>query len=228
MIDPIISIRGLRKIFRVGQVNVEALRGVDLDVPKGEFLSVVGPSGSGKSTLFHIVGALTPPTGGTVRIAGKDLSHLSDAERTKLRQTTVGFVFQKFNLLPTLTARDNIAVARSIAGTSVVRNSADEAEFANVLDLLGISQRLGHKPNALSGGEQQRVALARAIVNKPAILLADEPTGNLDTKNSDAVLHLLRDINRRLGQTILMITHNPEAAAFGDRTVHMRDGQIAD
>jgi len=227
MTDPIISIRGLRKVFRVGHVNVEALRGVDLDVPTGEFLSVVGPSGSGKSTLFYIVGALTPPTAGTVRIAGKDLSHLSDTNRTKLRQTTVGFVFQKFNLLPTLTARDNIAVARSIAGNAVVRNSGDETEFANILDLLGISQRLDHKPNALSGGEQQRVAVARAIVNKPAILLADEPTGNLDTKNSDAVLHLLRDINRRLGQTILMITHNPEAAAFGDRTVHMRDGQIA-
>ena len=224
---PIITIRGLRKVFRVGQVDVEALRGVDLDVPRGEFLSVVGPSGSGKSTLFHIVGALTPPTSGSVHIAGKDLSALSDAERTKLRQTTVGFVFQKFNLLPTLTAQDNIAVARALAGKSVVHTAADEAEFANILQLLGISHRLHHKPNALSGGEQQRVALARALVNKPAILLADEPTGNLDSKNSDAVLHLLRDVNRRLGQTILMITHNPEAAAFGDRTVLMRDGQIA-
>jgi len=224
---PIIAIRGLRKVFRVGQVDVEALRGVDLDVPRGEFLSVVGPSGSGKSTLFHIVGALTPPTSGSVHIAGKDLSSLTDAERTKLRQTTVGFVFQKFNLLPTLTAQDNIAVARALAGKSVVHTAADEAEFANILQLLGISHRLHHKPNALSGGEQQRVALARALVNKPAILLADEPTGNLDSKNSDAVLHLLRDVNRRLGQTILMITHNPEAAAFGDRTVLMRDGQIA-
>lgn len=224
---PIITIRGLRKVFRVGQVDVEALRGVDLDVPRGEFLSVVGPSGSGKSTLFHIVGALTPPTSGSVHIAGKDLSALSDAERTKLRQTTVGFVFQKFNLLPTLTAQDNIAVARALAAKSVVHTAADEAEFANILQLLGISHRLHHKPNALSGGEQQRVALARALVNKPAILLADEPTGNLDSKNSDAVLHLLRDVNRRLGQTILMITHNPEAAAFGDRTVLMRDGQIA-
>jgi len=226
MTEPIISTRGLRKVFRVGQVDVEALRGVDLDVPAGEFLSVVGPSGSGKSTLFHIVGALTPPTAGTVHIAGKDLSSLNDGDRTKLRHTTVGFVFQKFNLLPTLTASDNIAVARSLAGNSVVRTASDEAEFANILQLLGISHRLHHKPNALSGGEQQRVALARALVNKPAILLADEPTGNLDSKNSDAVLSLLRDVNRRLGQTILMITHNPEAAAFGDRTVHMRDGRI--
>jgi len=226
MTEPIISTRELRKVFRVGQVDVEALRGVDLDVPAGEFLSIVGPSGSGKSTLFHIVGALTPPSAGTVHIAGKDLSSLNDGERTKLRQTTVGFVFQKFNLLPTLTANDNIAVARSLAGNSVVRTASDDAEFANILELLGISHRLHHKPNALSGGEQQRVALARALVNKPAILLADEPTGNLDSKNSDAVLSLLRDVNRRLGQTILMITHNPEAAAFGDRTVHMRDGRI--
>ena len=226
MTEPIISIRGLRKVFRVGQVDVEALRGVDLDVPAGEFLSVVGPSGSGKSTLFHIVGALTPPSGGSVHIAGKDLSYLNDSGRTKLRQTTVGFVFQKFNLLPTLTAQDNISVARSLAGDSVKRTGADEADFARILELLGIAHRLHHKPNALSGGEQQRVALARALVNKPAIVLADEPTGNLDSKNSDAVLNLLRDVNRRLGQTILMITHNPEAAAFGDRTVHMRDGRI--
>ncbi len=227
MTEPIISIRGLRKVFRVGQLDVEALRGVDLDVPAGEFLSVVGPSGSGKSTLFHIVGALTPPTAGSVHISGKDLSSLTDSGRTKLRQSMVGFVFQKFNLLPTLTAQDNIAVARSLAGDSVKRSASDDAEFANILDLLGIAHRLNHKPNALSGGEQQRVALARALVNKPMIVLADEPTGNLDSKNSDAVLNLLRDVNRRLGQTILMITHNPEAAAFGDRTVHMRDGRIA-
>ena len=172
------------------------------------------------------MGALTPPSEGSVHIAGKDLSSLSDSDRTKLRQTTVGFVFQKFNLLPTLTAQDNIAVARSIAGDSVTRTAADEADFNNILELLGIAHRLHHKPNALSGGEQQRVALARALVNKPSIVLADEPTGNLDSKNSDSVLNLLRDVNRRLGQTILMITHNPEAAAFGDRTVRMRDGRI--
>ena len=224
MTGPIISIRGLRKVYRAGAVDVEALRGVDLDVPAGEFLSVVGPSGSGKSTLFNIIGGLTHPTAGTVQVGGVDLSSLTDAGRTRLRQRTVGFVFQKFNLLPTLTAADNIAVARSIAGNS---NGADP-EFAKILDLLGIANRLRHKPNALSGGEQQRVALARAIVNHPAILLADEPTGNLDSQNSGAVLGLLRDLNRRLGQTVLMITHNPEAAAFGDRTVHMRDGRMAE
>ena len=192
-------------------------------MPKGEFLSIVGPSGSGKSTLFHIVGGLTPPTSGSVRVGGEDLASLTDAGRTLLRQRKVGFVFQKFNLLPTLTAADNIQVARSIAGN---RDGADP-EFTRVLELLGISKRLHHKPHALSGGEQQRVALARAIVNQPAILLADEPTGNLDSQNSDAVLGLLRDLNRRLGQTVLMITHNPEAAAYGDRIVHMRDGRIA-
>jgi putative ABC transport system ATP-binding protein len=147
---------------------------------------------------------------------------MSEAERTDLRKSTVGFVFQKYNLLPTLTARDNIAIARDIAG----KNGPPDPQFLEVLKLLGIESRLDHKPRALSGGEQQRVAIARAIVNHPAILLADEPTGNLDTENSNAVLALLRDLNRRLGQTILMITHNPEAAGYGDRIVRMRDGHI--
>ena len=220
----IIQIRGLCKTYRVGKVDVPALRGVDLDVEKGTFLSIIGPSGSGKSTLFHIIGGLTPPTSGKVVVGGKDLSAMTDAERTRMRKRTVGFVFQKFNLLPNLTARDNIAVARYIGGT----DAKPEPEFEEVLRLLGIGDRLDHKPNALSGGEQQRVAIARAIVNHPAILLADEPTGNLDTENSKAVLEGLRDLNRRLGQTILMITHNPEAAAYGDSTVHMWDGRITE
>ena len=219
---PIIQIRGLRKIYRVGKVDVEALRGVSLEVARGEFLSIVGPSGSGKSTLFHVVGGLTPATSGTVRVDGRDLAALSDAGRTDLRKTSVAFVFQKYNLLPTLTARDNIAVAKDIAG----RDSKPDPDFEKVLELLGIAGRLKHKPFELSGGEQQRVAIARAVVNHPAILLADEPTGNLDTENSQIVLSLLRGLNDRLGQTILMITHNPEAAAFGHRTVHMRDGRI--
>jgi putative ABC transport system ATP-binding protein len=222
MSEPLIEIRGLRKVYRVGKVDVPALRGVDLDVPPGEFLAIVGPSGSGKSTLFHIIGGLTPSTGGSVRIGGQDISSLTDAGRTELRKKKVGFVFQKFNLLPNLTAADNIAIARHIAG----RGQAPEPEFEEVLRLLGIAQRLNHKPAALSGGEQQRVAIARAIVNHPAILLADEPTGNLDSENSAAVLDVMRDLNRRLGQTILMITHNPEAAAFAHRTVRMRDGRV--
>jgi putative ABC transport system ATP-binding protein len=220
----VIETRDLRKVYRVGNVDVPALRGVDLDVAAGEFLAIVGPSGSGKSTLFHIIGALTPPTSGSVRVAGQDLSTMTDAGRTRLRKRTVAFVFQKFNLLPNLTARDNIAVARFIGGF----DSKPEPAFEETLCLLKIESRLDHKPAALSGGEQQRVAIARSLVNHPAILLADEPTGNLDTENSKAVLEILRDLNGRLGQTVLMITHNPEAAAYAHRTVRMRDGKIAE
>jgi len=219
-----IEIRGLRKVYRVGKVDVPALRGVDLSVALGEFLSIVGPSGSGKSTLFHIIGGLTPPTAGEVHVDGQDLAAMTDAARTRLRKRTVGFVFQKFNLLPNLTARDNIAVARHISGLG----RKLDPQFEEILGLLGLHNRLDHKPNALSGGEQQRVAIARAIVKHPAILLADEPTGNLDSENSLAVLEILRDLNQRLGQTILMITHNPEAAAYGHHTVHMRDGRIVE
>jgi putative ABC transport system ATP-binding protein len=219
-----IEIRDLKKTYHVGEIDVHALRGVNLSVERGEFLAVVGPSGSGKSTLFHILGGLTPPTSGTIHIDGHDLLAMTEAERTNLRKTGVGFVFQKYNLLPTLTAADNIEIARDIAG----KNGPHNQQFDEILALLGLKGRLHHKPRALSGGEQQRVAIARAIVNHPAILLADEPTGNLDTENSEAVLGLLRDLNTRLGQTILMITHNPEAAAYAHRTVKMRDGRVVD
>jgi putative ABC transport system ATP-binding protein len=219
-----IEIRDLTKTYHVGDVDVHALRGVNLSVERGEFVAVAGPSGSGKSTLFHILGGLTPPTSGTVHIDNRDLLIMTDAERTELRKTTVGFVFQKYNLLPTLSAADNIAIARDIAG----KKGEPDQQFKDALKLLGIEGRLHHKPRALSGGEQQRVAIARAIVNRPAILLADEPTGNLDSENSRLVLGLLRDLNRRIGQTILMITHDQEAATYGDRIVRMRDGRIAD
>ena len=218
----IIEAHDLRKVYQVGKIGVTALRGVDLHVKAGEFLSIIGPSGSGKSTLFHIIGGLTPPSSGEVWVGGKNLAALNDAGRTRLRKRTVGFVFQKFNLLPNLTARDNIAVARYIGGGKA------DAQFDEVLGLLGIAERLDHRPSELSGGEQQRIAIARAIVNRPSILLADEPTGNLDSENSKAVLELLRGLNQRLGQTILMITHNPEAAAYGHNTVLMRDGKIVD
>ena len=217
-----IQIRDLKKTYRVGEIDVHALRGVNLAVERGEFLAVVGPSGSGKSTLFHILGGLTPPTSGSIHIDGRDLLAMTEAERTNLRKTGVGFVFQKYNLLPTLTAADHIEIARDIAH----HKGPLDPKFEEILDLLGLKGRLHHKPRALSGGEQQRVAIARAIVNHPAILLADEPTGNLDTENSEAVLGLLRDLNSRLGQTILMITHNPEAAAYAHRTVKMRDGRV--
>ena len=219
---PIIETRDLRKTYQVGKVQVPALRGVDLTVKPGEFVAIVGPSGSGKSTLFHIIGGLTPPTSGEVRVAGQDLAAMTEAGRTRLRKRSVAFVFQKFNLLPNLTARDNIAIARYIGGS----DAKPEASFEEVLRLLGIANRLDHKPSELSGGEQQRVAIARAIVNHPAILLADEPTGNLDSESSKAVLEVLRGLNERLGQTILMITHNPEAAAYGRSRVEMRDGRI--
>ena len=218
-----IEIRDLTKVYHLGEVDVHALRGANLKVERGEFVAIVGPSGSGKSTLFHILGGLTPPTSGTIHIDGEDLLAMSEAARTRLRKTKVGFVFQKYNLLPTLSAADNIAIARDIAGR---RDSEPDPQFEDVLKLLGVKDRLHHKPRALSGGEQQRVAIARAIVNHPAILLADEPTGNLDTENSNLVLGLLRDLNQRLNQTILMITHNPEAAAFAHRIVKMRDGKV--
>jgi putative ABC transport system ATP-binding protein len=223
-----IEVRDLIKIYRVGDVEVHALRGVNVKIERGEFVAVVGPSGSGKSTLFHILGGLAPPTSGTVVMDGRDLVQMSEADRTRLRKTTVGFVFQKYNLLPTLTGADNIEIARHIAGKSIAGKNGNERDpqFEEILKLLGISSRLQHKPRALSGGEQQRIAIARALVNHPALLLADEPTGNLDTENSTAVLSILQGLNKRLGQTILMITHDPEAAAFADRTVTMRDGRM--
>ncbi len=208
----------------MGGVDVPALRGISLQVYPGEFLAILGPSGSGKSTLFHVIGGLTPPTEGEVKVAGSDLTAMTDADRTKLRKEAVGFVFQRFNLLPTLTAEENIAIAQHIAG-----HDRRGQAFEDTIRILGIEHRLHHKPYALSGGEQQRVAIARAIVNSPRILLADEPTGNLDTANSETVLSTLKELNQRLGQTILMITHNPEAAAAcASRTVHMRDGRIAE
>jgi putative ABC transport system ATP-binding protein len=213
----------LTKTYHVGKVEVAALRGISLSVQKGEFVSIVGPSGSGKSTLFYILGGLAQADSGHVIVDGDDFARLSDAQRTRMRKRKIGFVFQKFNLLPTLTARSNIDVALDIAGSNGQR---DQAYLEKIVGLLGLTKRLDHRPSELSGGEQQRVALARALINKPAIVLADEPTGNLDSKNSDIVLGMLRHSNEELGQTVLMITHNPEAARYGDRVIHMRDGEI--
>jgi len=212
----------LHKTYRVGKIDVPALRGVSFSVQQGEFVTVVGPSGSGKSTLFYLLGGLTRADSGKVIMDGDDFATLSDAERTRMRKRKIGFVFQKFNLLPTLTARANIGIAQEISGNG----DRDPAFLARICDLLGLTKRLDHRPSELSGGEQQRVALARALVNKPVIVLADEPTGNLDTENSNIVLKMLRQSNQELGQTILMITHNPEAARFGDRIIHMRDGSV--
>jgi putative ABC transport system ATP-binding protein len=222
MAGTFIEARNLRKTYHVGKVEVEALRGISFAVQRGEFVSVVGPSGSGKSTLFYLLGGLTRPDGGSVVLDGDDLAVLTDAQRTRMRKRKIGFVFQKFNLLPTLDARSNILIAREISG-----NGHHDAEyFHRITDLLGLPQRLKHRPAELSGGEQQRVALARALINRPVVVLADEPTGNLDSKNSEVVLGMLRRSNQELGQTVLMITHNPDAAQHGDRIIHMRDGEI--
>ena len=219
----IIEARDLRKTYRLGSVDVPALRGVSLSVEAGDFMAVLGPSGSGKSTLFHIIGGMLAPTSGSVRVAGMELAAMSDAQRTNMRRTTVGFVFQRFNLLPTLNAEENIRIAQHMAGLA----RENEDHFEHVVRILGIAHRMRHKPYALSGGEQQRVAIARALVNKPRIVLADEPTGNLDSENSLAVLDALRSLNERLGQTVLMITHNPEAADYCTRhVVTMKDGRI--
>ena len=220
---PIIEASHLGKTYRSGKLEVPALRDVTFAIEPGEFVSIVGPSGSGKSTLFYVLGGLTSPTAGTLTIRGLDFSRLSDAERTKLRRAHIGFVFQRFNLLPTISAEDNIELAHEIADTG---KPMDRALLDHLTELLRIKGRLDHRPNELSGGEQQRVALARALITRPAIVLADEPTGNLDTQNSDAVLEMLKTSSRELGQTVLMITHNPEAAAIADRILHMRDGQI--
>ena len=218
-----IEAEDVRKTYRIGKVDVPALRGVSLAVEKGEFVSIVGPSGSGKSTLFYILGGLTHADAGRVAIDGVNFTALSDAARTRVRKLKIGFVFQKFNLLPTLSAKGNIEIARDIAG---VNAGYDREHIDRITRLLGIDKRMDHRPSEMSGGEQQRVALARALANKPAIVLADEPTGNLDSENSAIVLDMLRQSNQELGQTVLMITHNPEAAEYGDRIIHMRDGSI--
>jgi len=222
-VDPIAITENLWKLYRAGEVDVPALRGVNFKVPPGEFVSVMGPSGCGKSTLLYVIGGLTQASRGRVLVDGNDLATMSDAERTMLRRHKIGFVFQRFNLLPTLDARGNIAIAQHIYG-----DGFDPHRFEVVTKMLGLTDRLKHRPGEMSGGEQQRVAIARAIINEPKIILADEPTGNLDTKNSDIVLSMLHQLNKGLGQTIVMITHNPEAAAYSDRIVHMRDGIIVD
>ena len=219
--EPILKTENLWKVYRTGKVDVPALRGVSIEVLPGEFVSIMGPSGCGKSTLLHVIGGLAQATTGRVLLDGNDLTKMSDAARTLLRRHKVGFVFQRFNLLPTLDAYHNITLAQHIHG-----NGFDPHRFEAVAGMLGLNERLHHKPSELSGGEQQRVAIARAIISEPKIVLADEPTGNLDTKSSEAVLTLLRQLNRDHGQTIVMITHNPEAAAYGNRVLHMRDGAV--
>lgn len=220
---PILRAENLTKSYKVGKVDVPALRGVSFEVEKGEFVAIMGPSGCGKSTLLHLLGGLLSPTSGSILIDGEDLAKVSDAQRTDIRRRKIGFVFQRFNLFPTLTADGNLKLAEKIH----TGNSGGSAENRRkVLKLLQLEDKMHHKPLELSGGEQQRVALARAVINSPAIILADEPTGNLDTENSAIVLEMFRELNEELNQTIIMITHNPEAAAVCTRTIQMRDGHI--
>lgn len=221
----ILKTENLQMTYRVGKVDVHALRGLNLDVATGEFVSIMGPSGCGKSTLLHILGGLLQPTAGKVIVDGEDLAAMTDAARTDMRRRKIGFVFQRFNLFPTLTADGNLKLAEHIHGRRTNLPQADERRL-EVLQLLRLENKMQHKPLELSGGEQQRVAIARAIITNPAIILADEPTGNLDSENSEIVLDMLRKLNRELGQTIVMITHNPEAAAVAGRTIEMRDGHV--
>ena len=219
---PIVKAEDLKKIYRVGKVNVPALRGVSLEVQEGELLAVMGPSGCGKSTMLHLLGGLLTPTAGRIVIDGDDMTAASDARRTDIRRRKIGFVFQRFNLFPTLTAEGNLRLAERIHA-----NGADDPERRReILRLLRLEDKMHHKPLELSGGEQQRVALARAVVTRPAIVLADEPTGNLDSENSAIVLKMFQELNYRFNQTIIMITHNPEAAAVCRRIIQMRDGLI--
>jgi len=220
----ILKAENLEKVYRVGKVDVPALRGVSLAIQEGEFIGVMGPSGCGKSTMLHLLGGLLTPTSGRIVIDGEDLTAASDAKRTDIRRRKIGFVFQRFNLFPTLTAEGNLRLAERIHG-----NGADDPDRRReVLRMLRLEDKMHHKPLELSGGEQQRVALARAVVNRPAIVLADEPTGNLDSENSAIVLKMFRELNDRFNQTIIMITHNPEAAEACQRVIQMRDGHIVD
>jgi putative ABC transport system ATP-binding protein len=217
---------GLEMHYRMGKIFVPALRGVELEVTDGEFVSIMGSSGSGKSTLLHVIGGLLSPTKGQVWIDGRNLSDMTDAGRTDLRRQEIGFVFQRFNLFPTLSVEENLKLAERIYANGGAGHSGNGERRQELLEFLGLGNKLKHKPTELSGGEQQRVALARAIINSPSILLADEPTGNLDSVSSGIVLDMLQKLNSELGQTIVMITHSREAADYSDRVVRMKDGRI--
>ncbi len=209
------------KRFGSGESTVHALRGVNIDFPSGAFTAVMGPSGSGKSTLLHCLAGLDSLTSGSVRVADVDLTGLSDTELTKLRRDKIGFIFQSFNLLPTLTARQNILLPLDLAGRKV-----DQEWFTRVIEVLGLTDRLGHRPAQLSGGQQVRVATARALVTRPAVVFADEPTGSLDTKSGAEVLGFLRTSVHDLGQTVIMVTHDPVAASYADRVLFLVDGAV--
>ena len=221
---PILEAKALRKIFQLGEHTVHALDGVDLAIEKGAFVALMGRSGSGKSTLLHLIGGLDRPTDGEVTLAGMQLSLLDDDKVTLVRRRNIGFIFQFFNLLPTLSTEENVALPLTIDGKDL---NAYQEQISTLLRHVGLDGRRHHKPDQLSGGEQQRVAIARALVTQPSIVLADEPTGNLDSKNSTAIMELLRRSCDELQQTTIVVTHDPRAAAYADRAVFLRDGLIA-
>jgi putative ABC transport system ATP-binding protein len=219
---PVIAASGVTRRYGEGDTAVDALRGVSLEIPRGELTAVMGPSGSGKSTLMHILAGLDRPTSGTVEIDGLDIAKLGDNALTKLRRRHIGFVFQFFNLLPMLTAEENVALPLKLAGTK-----HDSAWFDEVIAAVGLSDRRRHRPSELSGGQQQRVAVARAMVSRPTVMFADEPTGNLDSRTSEEILELLRTSVDEYGQTTVIVTHEPRAATIADRILFIADGRIA-
>ena len=218
---PAVAATAVTRRYGDGESAVDALRGVTLEVPAGQFTAVMGPSGSGKSTLMHLLAGLDTPSSGTVEIGGEDITSMNDKQLTKLRRKHIGFVFQQFNLLPTLTAEENILLPLSIAG-----RKADKPDLEALIARVGLQERRRHRPSELSGGQQQRVAIARALISRPTILFADEPTGNLDSASGAEILALLREAVELDGQTTLMVTHDPRAAATADRVVFIGDGRI--
>ncbi|MEZ0071598.1 putative ABC transport system ATP-binding protein [Planotetraspora sp. GP83] len=221
--DPAFEAVGLTRSYRLDGVSVDALRGVDLRIDQGEFVAILGPSGSGKSTLMHLLGCLDRPTSGILRVGGVDVSTLDDTKLAELRNQTIGFVFQSFHLLARTSAIDNVALPLVYRGVSGTERRARARE---ALEAVGLGHRLGHRPSQMSGGEQQRVAIARALVGDPKVVLADEPTGNLDTRNGDEVMNLLERLNADSGVAVVLVTHEPEVAARARRQVHVRDGLI--
>jgi len=219
----LLSVKSLKKSYTRGEETVHALKGVSLEILEGQFVSIMGPSGSGKSTLLHLMGGLDRPTHGEVILRGESIAGMSDSELSLFRRQKLGFIFQFFNLLPTLSALENVCLPRLLGNESLKKI---EPRAREILTQMGLENRMDHKPDQLSGGEMQRVAIARALISDPALILADEPTGNLDTTTGESILALLRDMCKKTGKTIVMVTHDPKAASYGNRLIRMKDGAL--
>ncbi|MCS7121095.1 MAG: ABC transporter ATP-binding protein [Archaeoglobaceae archaeon] len=225
MREVIVELKKVWKVFKTKYYEIHALRGIDLQIEKGEFLIVMGPSGSGKSTLLHLIGCLDKPTSGEVLIDGISTSKLSDSELTNLRRDKIGFIFQQYNLIPTLTVFENVELPMVLKGVS---RDERKKRVSILLEMLGIKDTAQRRPNELSGGQQQRVAIARALANDPKILLCDEPTGNLDSRTGEQIIQKIKELNKKENVTVVLVTHNPSFKVFGDRVIYLRDGQIVD